>query len=218
MLPRTAESGTMLHPASVLHGKGRRDRGRIATQGGNGLDVRLDARAARAVGPRDGEHRGRVGGLVKQAEEVGDEHPLVLLPHVAQDGRAAEAHVPQLPDVIGIHAAQSHDLAVYRAPEGGCLQRIHSESRVVSGLGDAVEDRAEEEVIADVAPPVQLVQRVARAADAALVSGGREGATAVQVDAPQTVADGEVEVLVQRDAASMVFGNGLQQGLDLRFF
>jgi hypothetical protein len=51
-----------LHPAGVLRGH-RGDRGhRVAAEHRDGLDVRLDARAARAVGAGDGEDAGRGAG------------------------------------------------------------------------------------------------------------------------------------------------------------
>ena len=73
-----------------------------------------------------------------------------MLPHITQDGCTAETHLPHRTDMTGIHASQCYDFIVDDALCSGIQQLVPAEGGTVSCFGDAVEHRAEEDIIARV--------------------------------------------------------------------
>lgn len=93
-------------------------------------------------------------GCFAQLAEVGDDFFVVkagvdvkACPQVAKDNSTAETIVGQLGQGIAVDTAGGHHLAVNEAGARGIMQLLGCVAGVALGVGDAVEDGREEDIV-----------------------------------------------------------------------
>ena len=98
-----------------------------------------------------------------KAGEEDRERERKALPEVAQDGGSVEAQAADLIQPFPGHASQGIDLVREESAYTGFFQFLTGEGGSVTFLGDAVEDGAEEEVVAEGEMLLQFGYGMARA-------------------------------------------------------
>lgn len=137
------------------------------------------------------------------------------VPDVAEHDCATETIALDACDVIKSDAAQGHHFAVNPALCGVLLQHFVCEGRFVTLFGDAVENRAEQDIVAHGFLRFDLFDGVTRAADVSFVSGWRFGVALVQVYAHELILIFQVEVVMYHDAFPVTFGYEREQSLGI---
>ncbi len=136
-------------------------------------------------------------------------------PEVAEDDGTAEAVVGETGERLAVDAASCHHLAVDETCARGVVQLLGGVGCMTVGVGDAVEDGGEEDIV-QVAPLLQLFQRMAGTAAGAVVVLRERVVLLREVNATQSELIDEVEMVVDDDAVVPLLGDECQQpfGID----
>lgn len=155
-----------------------------------------------------------IGGSVGQPfqfPEMSDKFLIIVVrsrvefvPESAQDGSPSEAEVFYLEDIVLVHTSQGNHPLVDDSFGSRLTDFFGRESRMVSFLGDAVEYRTEEYVVAHLLVGDDLLEGMTRCAHVSRIIVGHNRVAVAQVDTLELVLLLQVEVVVYDDTF-MVF-------------
>ena len=127
------------------------------------------------------------------------------VPQVSQYHNAAESQVFYQGDIFRGDSPKCHDFLVDDTFRGRFLEGIYLEGRSVVGLGDAVEDGTEKNVVEVFLFGFQVVHVVERFAEMSLIPEGGGRIPAVQMYTSETEFFLQVEVVMYDDLIEMAF-------------
>lgn len=165
-----------------------------------------------------------ISGLAQAAEvvyqilEVASGVDIETLPEVAANDDTAEAQVANLRNILERNATLGHYTTAYDAATGGIAQLGLSKRGTVLGLGYAVEDVAQKEILAVLTVLGHLIDGVAGSRNRAVVALRQLCVATAQMNAHQIELLLQVEVVVHDDTAVVFLGNQRKEALAIDRF